>query len=265
MPRARVNGIELHYEERGEGGSILCIHGAGSSALVWEPALEELGQLGRVIAYDRRGCARSVRPQPYEHTTVAEQADDAAALLDSLDAGPAVVVARSYGGAVATDLALRHPRQVRALALLEGDALGLSSRALEWTRGMRARLREVAERQGVEEVAAALIAEVADMDTWQGFPEEVRQVLSANGPALLAELHYVDEPLPDADAIAAIAVPALLVAASESPPEQHEMTAAMAAALPNARTVTVGGGHLVDPAAPEVLAFVAEALGRDEA
>ena len=39
------------------------------------------------------------------------------------------------------------------------------------------------------------------------------------------------------------------------------MTEAMAGALPDARTVLVAGGHLIDPAAPEVLAFIEEVLG----
>jgi esterase len=83
MPEQVVNGVRLHYEERGEGAPILCIHGAGSSALVWADAAEKLAGIGRVIAYDRRGCARSERPEPYERTSVAEQADDAVALLDA--------------------------------------------------------------------------------------------------------------------------------------------------------------------------------------
>jgi Alpha/beta hydrolase family len=91
MPEARVRGIRLHYDERGEGAPILCIHGGGSTALMWADAVEELARLGRVIAYDRRGCARSERPEPYERTTVAEQAADAAALLDALADAPAVV------------------------------------------------------------------------------------------------------------------------------------------------------------------------------
>src|SRR5687768_17879869 len=121
MP-ATVNGVRLYYEEHGSGATILCIHGGGSSAVMWADAIEELARLGRVIAYDRRGCARSERPEPYERTSVAEHADDAAALLDALTAAPAVVVGRSYGGTVATDLALRYPDRVRALVLLEADA-----------------------------------------------------------------------------------------------------------------------------------------------
>jgi len=262
VSEAHVNGIRLYYEEHGEGAPILCIHGGGGSALMWADAVEELARLGRVVAYDRRGCTRSERPEPYERTSVAEQADDAAGLLDALAATPAVVIGRSYGGAVAIDLALRYPDRVRALALLEGDALGLSPAALEWTKAMVDRLREVAAQDGVDAVYGALIGEVLGEGAWNSFPDELRRILTQNGPALLAELQYVDEAMPGAAAFATIDKPTLLVAASESPPEQHEMTEAMADALPNARTALVGGGHLIDPAAPEVLAFVEEVLER---
>jgi esterase len=255
-----VNGVRLHHEEHGSGAPILCIHGGGSSAAMWADAIEELAKLGRVIAYDRRGCARSERPEPYERTTVAEQADDAAALLDALEATPAVVIGRSYGGAVAIDLALRYPDRVRALALLEGDALGLSPTGLEWTRAIADRLREVAAQDGTDAVYEALIGEVLGEGAWDSFPDEARRVLTQNGPALLAELRYVDEPMPGAAAFATIDKPTLLVAASDSPPEQRDMTEAMAGVLPNARTVLVAGGHLIDPAAPEVRAFVDEVL-----
>jgi hypothetical protein len=52
----------------------------------------------------------------------------------------------------------------------------------------------------------------------------------------------------------------LLVAAADSPPEFHEPIEVLARALPNARTVLVGGGHLIDPAAPGVIAFIEEVL-----
>jgi pimeloyl-ACP methyl ester carboxylesterase len=261
MPEARVNRIRLYYEELGEGAPIACIHGGGSTALMWAEAIGELARLGRVITYDRRGCTRSERPDGYERTTVAEQADDAAALLEHLSATPAVVIGRSYGGAVAIDLALRYPELVRALVLLEGDALGVSSVGLEWTRKLRDRLRQVAAQDGIDAVYEALIGEVMGEGVWRSFPDEVRRILTQNGPAILAELQYVDGEMPDAAAFATIDKPTLLVVAAESPPEQRDMTVAMADALPNARTTQVGGGHLVDPASPEVLSFIAEELG----
>ena len=260
MPETEVNGVRLYYEERGEGAAIACVHGAGSSALMWGDAVEKLARIGRVISYDRRGCGRSERPEPYERTTVTEQADDAAALLDALKATAAVVMGRSYGGTVAVDLALRYPDRVRALVLLEGDALGLSPGGLEWSRRLLERVREVADRDGVDAVYKAVIDEVMGEGVWESFPEKVQGVLTANGPALLAELTYVDQEMPDAAAFVTITVPALLVAASDSPPEQRDMTEKMAEVLPNARLVRVGGGHLVDPAGPEVLQFIEEVV-----
>ena len=133
---------------------------------------------------------------------------------------------------MAIDLALRHPDRVRALILLEGDALGLSPAAMEWTKAVRDRLRDVAAQRGVDAVYEALIGEVLGDGAWDSFPDELRGILTDNGPALLAELHYVDEDMPDAAAFATIDQPTLLVAASESPPEQRDMTEAMAGVLP---------------------------------
>jgi pimeloyl-ACP methyl ester carboxylesterase len=73
MPDIPLPTIRLYDEERGEGAPILCIHGTSNSALMWEGAVEELARLGRVIAYDRRGCTRSQRPEPYPTTSVADR------------------------------------------------------------------------------------------------------------------------------------------------------------------------------------------------
>jgi pimeloyl-ACP methyl ester carboxylesterase len=217
-----VNGVRLPYEERGRGTPILCVHGGGSSAIAWADAAERLSRLGRVIAYDRRGCGRSERPEPYERTTVGEHADDAAALLDALGAAPAVVVGRSFGGWVATELARRHPDRVRALALLEPDAPGLSAAADAWLSAFAERMRAVAAEEGVDAVGEALIAEVAGADAWRSLPDDVRRMLTGNGPALLAELRAFEDGGADRAALAAIAQPVLLVTAAGSPPEFHE-------------------------------------------
>jgi pimeloyl-ACP methyl ester carboxylesterase len=77
--------------------------------MVWGAAVDDLARLGRVVVYDRRGCTRSERPEPYLVTSVPEHAKDAAMLLEALNAAPAVVIGRSYGGEIAIDLAQRYP------------------------------------------------------------------------------------------------------------------------------------------------------------
>jgi esterase len=257
MAQQEVNGVRLYYEEQGSGAPILCIHGAGSSAVLWRGAVQKLARLGRAIAYDRRGYGQSERPDPCERMNVAEHANDAAALLDALQAMPAVVIARSYGGEVATDLALRYPGRVRALVLLEAAPVDLLPGAAEWTRALRDRLREVAAQAGEDAVGEALIGAALGEGAWSSLPDEVRGVFTHNGPPALADLEgqWLKA---DTAALAAIEQPVLLVAATDSPPEFRDPNDVMAAALPNARTALVGGGHLIDPAAPEVLTFVEE-------
>ena len=249
--RLAVNGVRLHVEELGAGSPILCIHGAGSSALLWQDALEQLARLGRAIAYDRR----------YLRTSVREHADDAAALLEALEAPPTVVIGRSYGGTVALDLALRHPERVRALVVLEGDApRELAPATAEWLDAVAEQLRGVADQAGVGAVGEALIEEVVGTGVWPLLPEEMRRIFDENGPAILAELGgewWLDA---DSETLAGLTQPVLLVAAADSRPELREPTQALASALPDARLAVVDGGHLIDPAAPEVLAFVGEVL-----
>jgi pimeloyl-ACP methyl ester carboxylesterase len=258
MPAIQLPAIRLYYEERGAGAPILGIHGTASSALMWEGAVAELARLGRAIVYDRRGCTRSQRPEPYHTTSVAEHADDAAALLEALSATPAIVIGRSYGGEVATDLARRYPDHVRALILLEGAPLRLTPEARRWESELSARVLAAA-AGGIDTVGEVLLRDVLGDAAWERFPEQVQRMFTANGPAILAEFRGGGLEV-DATALNAIDKPTLLVAAADSPEAFRLANEALAAALPHARTALVRGGHLVDPAGPAVLGFIREVL-----
>ena len=104
------------------------------------------------------------------------------------------------------------------------------------------RLRQVAAREGVDTVAQALVWEAAGTDAWRSSPDEIRQMLTSNGAAILADIAGEWWLQADAAALATIQQPALLVAAADSPPEFHEPIEALAHALPNARTALVGSG-----------------------
>jgi esterase len=260
MGEVHVNGVRLYYEERGQGDPIVCIHGTASSAMVWRPAaIEELSRLGRVILYDRRGCTRSERPDPYE-TNAVQHADDAAALLQTLDAVPAVVIGRSYGGETAIELALRHPGRVRALVVLEAALLTLDPEALAWAEELRAAVEEAAARD-VYSVAETFLRRVLGDAQWESFPDRLRKMFVANSPAILAEFRAPWVEATEAD-LARIDVPTLLVTGEGSPPAFRRVIERMAAAIPDSRTVVVAGGHFIDPGEPDVLKFVAQALGQ---
>jgi pimeloyl-ACP methyl ester carboxylesterase len=255
MPRVPVNGVRLYYEEYGSGTPILGIHGTGSSAVFWEDAARTLSELGRVVIYDRRGSSRSERPQPYEVTTVRQHADDALELLRALDAEPAIVIGRSYGGTVALELALRHPGSVRALALLEAGPMGLSAEYDEWFYSLAYTLEQVAAGSGVDAVGEAAIREV--LGVWDELPDPVRGVFTKNGAAFLAEIRG-GERLADVSMLDGLRTPTLIVGADDSSEPLQRGTDGLVAALPGARVMRVGGGHVIDPAGADVLAFVSE-------
>ncbi len=257
MPEVRVNGVSLYYEEHGVGEPIVCIHGTSSSAALWGDAVGELARHGRTITYDRRGCFRSERPDPYV-TDVHEHADDAAALIDALGAAPAIVIGRSYGGETAIDLALRYPDHVRALALLEAALMSMSEPAARWASALEERVFAAAAAD-MSTVAETFLGGVLGAEAWATFPEPARRMFTANGPAIVAELRggFLDV---DAARLGSIVHPTLLVAGKGSPAAFAELTNTMAEAMPRARVEWIEGGHLIDPAHPAVLGFVDEVL-----
>jgi pimeloyl-ACP methyl ester carboxylesterase len=257
VPHVAVNGVQLYYEERGSGRPILGLHGAGSSAVFWEDAAERLSELGRVIIYDRRGSSRSERPEPYELTSVREHADDALALLRALDAEPAVLVGRSYGGTVGLELALRDPDSVLGLALLEAGPMGLSHEYDSWFETLGATLERVVAERGTGAVGETVLRDV--FGAWEELPEIWREVFTANGPALLAEVRG-EERLSDNSRLGELRVPTLIVTADESPEPVQRGSEALGRALPRAQTARVTGDHAIDPAGPAVVAFISDVL-----
>jgi 3-oxoadipate enol-lactonase len=116
MPSATLNGLTFHFERAGSGPPLLFISGTGGDLRVQPNVFASpLGRTFDLLAYDQRGLGRTDKPDvPY---SMAGYADDAAALLDHVGWDDALVLGVSFGGMVAQELALRHPRRVKRLVL----------------------------------------------------------------------------------------------------------------------------------------------------
>lgn len=131
MPTIQTTRLNMYYELHGEGEPLLLIRGLGSTCEGFAAQVEGLAPHFRVISFDNRCVGRT--EQPPEPFTIADMADDTAALLDALEIESAHVFGVSLGGMIAQELVLRHPWKVRRLALgCTHAGPRTASRAPEW-------------------------------------------------------------------------------------------------------------------------------------
>jgi len=113
------DGVKLYYEVYGKGEPLLLVHGNGGSIGELSAQIEYFRRHYRVIAMDSRDHGRSADSPGA--LTYEKMADDLAALLDHLDAGPAYVLGWSDGGIEALLLGVRHPGSVKKIASMAAN------------------------------------------------------------------------------------------------------------------------------------------------
>jgi 3-oxoadipate enol-lactonase len=116
MSVTSANGLRIYFERGGAGPPLLFISGTGGDLRTRPNVFDgPLPKSFEVLAYDQRGLGRTEKPdRPY---TMADYADDAAALMAAQGWDAANVVGVSFGGMVAQELVLRHPQRVKKLVL----------------------------------------------------------------------------------------------------------------------------------------------------
>ena len=116
MPFVQLDDLKAYYERAGSGPRLLFISGSGGDLRVKPGVFESpLARGFDLLGYDQRGLGQTDKPAgPY---SMQDYADDAAKLLDALDWQDALVVGVSFGGMVAQEFALRHPRRISKLVL----------------------------------------------------------------------------------------------------------------------------------------------------
>jgi pimeloyl-ACP methyl ester carboxylesterase len=270
-----VPGARLHVVERGQGPSLLLVHGlAGQLSHFTYGIVDQLATQYRVVAVDRPGSGYSVRT-PGASAALGAQADVLAALIDTLQLGRPVVVGHSLGGAVALALAQRHRERVAGLALVAPlthmvQSVSAAFKGLEiskpWLRTLAA-------------WTLAVPVSIARRDEVLGLvfgPEAVPRDYATRGGGLLTlrpshfiaastDLVAIAEDLPGmVQRYGTMELPVnILYGRSDRLLNPHDQGEALAAKLPGAQFTLVEGGHMLPITAPERTAqFIREAAAR---
>ncbi|MGM0576933.1 MAG: alpha/beta fold hydrolase [Myxococcota bacterium] len=255
------DGCAIFHESRGEGPAVVLVHGFLFSDAIWEAQARALVEAGhRVITVDLRGHGRSgaveLRPSLYDLT------EDVLAVLDAHGVDRAVWGGLSMGGMIALRAALRAPKRVAAMMLLDTDAgperLGV--------RLKHRVLALVARLFGLAPVREQILALMFGRTTLRDRPalvDDWRARLSENHvPSMLAVLHALDTRDDLRPRLGSIDVPALVLVGAEDRALPPSRSRALAAALPDAELhVLREAGHMTalevpDETTERMLAFL---------
>lgn len=122
MPTAQINGQNIHYEDTGGRGlAVVFSHGLLMDHSMFAPQVETLSHHYRVITWDERGHGKTGdAKEPFSYY---DSADDLVNLLYHLGIKQAVLAGMSQGGYLSLRAALRYPQMVRALILIDTQAM----------------------------------------------------------------------------------------------------------------------------------------------
>jgi pimeloyl-ACP methyl ester carboxylesterase len=117
MPQMNVLGVEVFYRDEGVGPTVVLGHSSTASSGQWRALFTRLQHRYRLIAPDHLGYGRTAA-YPGGSSLVEYEL----AIIDGLFQGvsePVHLVGHSYGGALMTRTAVRTPRRVQSLTLIE--------------------------------------------------------------------------------------------------------------------------------------------------
>jgi 3-oxoadipate enol-lactonase len=264
MPTVPVPGGHLHYERAGQGPLVVLLHGIGGSGRSWRHQLTGLADAFTVVAWDARGYGGS--SDPPEGWTIADFADDLAALLDQLGTERAHVVGMSMGGVIALAFAARHPQRLARLVLADTYCGGGTLPPAERQARLERRLAAVASGS-LAQFARERAGEVLSSQAPPALRAEVKAIMAALHPAGYRQAAIA---LANADyrpVLSSITAPTLVIWGSEDRVLSRAESERLAAGIPGARLAIIeGAGHASNQERPEefnrlVRAFLLAALG----
>jgi len=260
MPKVLSDGVEIHFEVRGEGPAVLFHTGAGGDSRIWEEAgyMDALPGF-RKILMDQRGRGQSGRPTSADAHRMEHCVSDVAAVLDAASASSAGFWAYSNGIFVGLAFGAAYPRRLEALVGI--GTLPYSDLCdLPRIEDREAFIKEQITGGGVS----------ADVDRFmredgEKFPEAIDRNVRDGDPRQYALSRLARRAWRGPKSLYATFSPALLMLTGERENDEGE-TEKSVAEMPRARVVRIGGvGHLAsfyrsDLTAPRAIPFLREHL-----
>jgi pimeloyl-ACP methyl ester carboxylesterase len=232
------DGTRIAVWRSGDGPELLLVHGATADhTTTWRLVIADLERHFTVYAMDRRGRGGS---EDSVHYDLQREAEDIAAVVDSIGE-PVNVLGHSYGALCALEAARLTPN-VRRLILYEGVPVRGSDL---YRPGTADRLEALLEAGDVEGTLVTMFREVVEAS-----PEDIEVLRSQhdawavrlrNAPTMPRELREEQGYLFDPGRFAHMKTPTLLLVGGDSPLREMESARGVAAALPDARVVTLPG------------------------
>ena len=247
LPAVRVNGVELHYVQRGAGVPILFVHGGLADYREWGAVAEALPDGFLTVTYSRRHSFPNSNAPPRTDHTMMTEVDDLASLIQALDLGPVHVAGASYGAFTALMLALRRPDLVRSVTAAEPPILHWLL-DIEGGRAVHDHFDAAVMRPSAEAFAAgdptgALAVAVhyfAGPNGMEELPVEFRDMLFANiedWRAITTSPRVF--PAVSRDEMAKIAVPVLMISGGKTAPVHRLVDPELAKVIPGSQRVVI--------------------------
>lgn len=248
MAKIRANGIEVHYEVRGEGPWLVLSHSLACDLTMWDEQVGALSRNFRVLRYDTRGHGRSdASPAPY---TLELLADDLKALLDGLQIRRAHFAGLSMGGMIGQTFALRHPEVLQTLILCDTTSAYPPSVVPVWAERTRA-----ARRQGMAALVDSTLARWFTAPFRKSRPDVMQRFAALISGTPVEGYVGCSDALVRIDVTARLAtlrLPALVIVGEHDPGTPPAMAQAIHQHLPGSELALIrGAAHISNVEQPE--------------
>jgi pimeloyl-ACP methyl ester carboxylesterase len=111
----KANGIEIHYQETGNGHPLILLHGNAESLEIYDELTEKLKKHFKVYRLDSRDHGQSTKTNTYRYDVMAE---DVFGFINALGIVKPHLVGFSDGGIIAMMLEIKHPGLLKSMVLL---------------------------------------------------------------------------------------------------------------------------------------------------